>query len=286
MKDAESISDSCSVGIPHKGEVANKLVNYFLDQTADICPSWKIKEVDANATVGYKVELFPFVFTVHFDDEKMNNPSEALELYENGTKEDIKTTIVSLTSDCDERHVLTVEDIIKNGFLTENEVNTCIEIANKLFDRGRDLAFKKELLLLTSVFKLGKIFNQKDGSASIGLVDEVLTLDSSLYLYTDKKHDTKRSLRGLISTAFPDYNPNENEAHKDETPKIDDTICRKVSKRYRKMYQMLTGEKFKSTPYVGDVNIRIANHVIKYYKRLEKANKKSKRVPKERPVSE
>ena len=45
-------------GIPYKGQVLNRIAALFLDNTADICPNWKLAVPDPMVTIGLRCEGF------------------------------------------------------------------------------------------------------------------------------------------------------------------------------------------------------------------------------------
>ena len=46
-------------GIPFKGQMLNQIAAKFLDETADICPNWKLATPDPMVTVGVLCKGFP-----------------------------------------------------------------------------------------------------------------------------------------------------------------------------------------------------------------------------------
>ncbi len=58
-------------GIPFKGQVLNQIAARFLDQTADICPNWKLATPDPMVTVGVKCEGFRVEYDHPLDPHRL-----------------------------------------------------------------------------------------------------------------------------------------------------------------------------------------------------------------------
>ena len=133
--------------------------------------------------------------------------------------------------------------ILEKGIVSEADWQILEKYTLDLFQRGKEIAAKRGLILADTKYEFGKIGDE------IYLMDEIHTPDSSRYFYADgfearqangekQKQLSKEFVREwLIENNFMGK---EGQTVPEMTPTWIDTI----SKRYIELYEQVTGEKF------------------------------------------
>ena len=240
-------------GIPFKGQVLNQIASKFLDQTADICPNWKLATPDPMVTVGLK-----------YKDgcRELCGVKLPEGMHEN---ERFPEPIITPTTKADEGHDMNIsrEEIIKQGIVSAEDYAVIEDWTRKLFQRGQEIAAKHGLILVDTKYEFGK----RDGK--LYLIDEIHTPDSSRYFYADgyeerlAKGEPQRQLskefvrQWLIEHNFMNQ-PGQT------MPEITDEYAESVSERYIELYEHITGEKFDKAAEEGDIAARIERNVKNY----------------------
>ncbi len=261
--------------IPHKGQVLNQIALKFLNETADICPNWKIASPDPMVTIGHKCEPYPIEMII-----RGYLTGSAWRTYKNGQRhicgvpipnemkehQKFENPIITPTTKAAEGHDedISREEILKQGIISEEEYVQLEKYTYQLFKRGTEIAAKKGLILVDTKYEFGK----KDGK--IYLIDEIHTPDSSRYFYADgyeerfKKGEAQRQLskefvrEWLMQKGF--------QGKKGEIiPEMNDTIVNNISQRYIELYEQLTGEKFIQLN-TSDILIRIKRNILQFLK--------------------
>lgn len=261
-------------GIPYKGQVLNQIASKFLDETADICPNWKLATPDPMVTVGLKCEGFRVEMII-----RSILTGSAWRAYKNGCRElcgvklpeNMKENerfpepIITPTTKADEGHDLDIskEEIIRQGIVSAEDYEVMETYTRQLFRRGQEIAQKHGLILVDTKYEFGK----RDGK--VYLIDEIHTPDSSRYFYADgyeeklannqpQKQLSKEFVRQwLIEHDFMNE-PGQT------MPEITDEYANSVSERYIELYEHITGEKFVKAQDADDISARIEKNVNAY----------------------
>ena len=243
-------------GIPFKGQVLNQIASKFLDQTADICPNWKLATPDPMVTVGLKCEGFRVEMII-----RSILTGSAWRAYKDGCRElcgvklpegmheneRFPEPIITPTTKADEGHDMNIsrEEIIKQGIVSAEDYAVIEDWTRKLFQRGQEIAAKHGLILVDTKYEFGK----RDGK--LYLIDEIHTPDS-------KRQLSKEFVRQwLIEHNFMNQ-PGQT------MPEITDEYAESVSERYIELYEHITGEKFDKAAEEGDIAARIERNVKNY----------------------
>jgi phosphoribosylaminoimidazole-succinocarboxamide synthase len=244
--------------IPYKGQVLNQLAQYFLDATSDIVPNWSIANPHPNVTVGHKCEPIKLEMVI-----RGYLVGHALREYSAGKRslcgvalpdglsanQKLDRPIITPATKAEEGHDLDIskEEIIAQGIVSIDVYGQLERITHKLFERGQEMAHKRGLILVDTKYEFG-IY---DGD--IMLIDEIHTPDSSRYFYKDEYDD--RFNRGVahnqLSKEFVrewliehNFMGKEGEV----MPDMPDEFVNRVSDRYVRLYELLTGETFVKMP--------------------------------------
>ncbi|WP_207493194.1 phosphoribosylaminoimidazolesuccinocarboxamide synthase [Aridibaculum aurantiacum] len=240
--------------IPYKGQVLNQVAAYMLHQTSDICPNWLYDTPAPNTAIGkrctpYKVEMVV----------RGNLTGHAWRTYKGGGRmlcgvplpEGLKenqhfpSPIITPTTKAEIGHDedISREEIISRGIVPADEYEQLENYALALFERGKELAARRGLILVDTKYEFGKIGD------IIYLMDEIHTPDSSRYFYADgfeeklekgepQKQLSKEFVREWLIAN--DFMGKEGQT----VPEMDEEWIATISKRYIELYEQLIGETF------------------------------------------
>lgn len=240
--------------IPFKGQVLNQIAAYMLNATKDICPNWLLDVPAPNASVGLKCEPFKIEMVV-----RGNLTGHAWRTYSSGQRtlcgvqmpEGMKENdyfpepIITPSTKADLGHDedISKEEIIARGIANEEDWEILENYTLKLFERGRQLAKERGLILVDTKYEFGKL------GETIYLMDEIHTPDSSRYFYADGFEERqKKSERQLqLSKEFvrewlisKNFMGKENQV----VPEMNDEWIDTISKRYIELFEKVIGRKF------------------------------------------
>jgi phosphoribosylaminoimidazole-succinocarboxamide synthase len=240
--------------IPFKGQVLNQVAAYMLNATRDICPNWLLSTPAPNVSIGkkcipFKIEmvvrgnLTGHAWRTHQSGARMLCGAEMPE----GMKENdyFPSPIITPSTKADAGHDedISKEEIIAKGLATADEWNTLENYALALFERGKEIAAKRGLILVDTKYEFGKIGDD------IYLMDEVHTPDSSRYFYAEgfeERQATGERQQQLSKEFVREWLIANNFMGKEgqTVPAMDDDWVQTISTRYIELYEKVTGEKF------------------------------------------
>ena len=240
--------------IPYKGQVLNQIAAQFLDATKDIVPNWKISTPLPNTTIGYKCDTYPVEMVV-----RGNLTGHAWRTYKNGQRELCGVAMPDGMKENDffdkpiltpttKAHVghdedITREEIISSGLIPEKEYEQLERYSLALFERGKEIAKSRGLILVDTKYEFGKLGD------TIYLIDEIHTPDSSRYFYLEGYEDRQESgiQQRQLSKEFVREWLMENGFQGKEgqqIPEITDEIAGQISERYIELFEVVTGKTF------------------------------------------
>lgn len=240
--------------IPYKGQVLNQIAAYMLDATRDICPNWLAEVPAPNVSIGKKCNPFKIEMVV-----RGNLTGHAWRTYSSGKRllcgvklpEGMKENdffpepIITPSTKAVEGHDedISKAEIISQKLATAAEWAILEDYTFKLFQRGKEIAAKRGLILVDTKYEFGKIGD------TIYLMDEIHTPDSSRYFYADgfeerqvsgerQKQLSKEFVREwLIANNFMGKEGQ-------TVPEMPDEWVDTISKRYIELYEKVIGKKF------------------------------------------
>jgi phosphoribosylaminoimidazole-succinocarboxamide synthase len=241
--------------IPFKGQVLNQIAAYMLKATRDICPNWLTDTPAPNVAIGRKCSPFRIEMVV-----RGNLTGHAWRTYNSGKRElcgvslpeglkendyfpaPIITPSTKAAVGHDED--ISREEIIRRGLADENDYAQLEKYTLSLFQRGRELAAKRGLILVDTKYEFGKIGD------TIYLMDEIHTPDSSRYFYAEgfEERQTKGEKQQQLSKEFVrEWLIANNFMGKEgqTVPEMTDDWIETISKRYIELYERVIGEPFK-----------------------------------------
>ena len=240
--------------IPYKGQVLNQIAAYMLSATADICPNWLLSSPAPNVSIGKRCDAFRIEMVV-----RGNLTGHAWRTYSSGTRslcgvslpdglkenDYFPTPIITPSTKAEAGHDedISKEEIIRKGLVPAKDYEQLEIYALKLFERGRELAAKRGLILVDTKYEFGKIGDR------IYLMDEIHTPDSSRYFYAGgfeerqsngekQKQLSKEFVREwLIANGFMGKSGQ-------SVPEMSDEWIQTISNRYIELYEHVIGEEF------------------------------------------
>lgn len=244
--------------IPFKGQVLNQIAAYMLKATSDICPNWLLNTPAPNASIGKRCQPFRIEMVV-----RGNLTGHASRTYNEGKRllcgatmpEGMKENdffpapIITPSTKAEAGHDedISPAEIIAQGLATKSEWDILSEYALQLFERGKEIAAKRGLILVDTKYEFGKI------NDTIYLMDEIHTPDSSRYFYADgfEERQEKGERQKQLSKEFVrEWLIENNFMGKEgqQVPAMDDKWINTISQRYIELYEKVIGEKFIPQP--------------------------------------
>lgn len=240
--------------IPYKGQVLNQIAAQFLDATKDIVPNWKISTPLPNTTIGYKCETYPVEMVV-----RGNLTGHAWRTYKSGKRElcgvplpegmkendFFEKPILTPTTKAHEGHDedISREEIISSGLVSQKEYEQLEQYTLALFERGREIAKERGLILVDTKYEFGHIGD------TIYLIDEIHTPDSSRYFYSEGFEERQKNgeQQKQLSKEFVREWLMENGFQGKEgqqIPEMTNEVINSISERYIELYEHVTGKTF------------------------------------------
>jgi phosphoribosylaminoimidazole-succinocarboxamide synthase len=273
--DRHSSFDRIIAHIPWKGQVLNQISARWFENTKDIVPNHVLAMPDPNVTIALKCAMVPIEAVVRGYLTGVTDTA-IWTRYSNGQR-DFGGIVLSAgmrknqklphpifdptTKEALHDRTLTPEQMITEGFVTQELFDRIRQTALALFARGEELAARNGLVLVDTKYEFGT-----DRNGALVLIDEIHTPDSSRYW---QRHSyTARFAAGQE----PDYFDKEflrlwfkehSDPYADATlPAAPAELVQELSRRYIQMYEQIAGEKFAygATPIVP----RIARNLKSY----------------------
>jgi len=264
--------------IPYKGQVLNQIAAYMLNATKDICPNWLLSVPAPTASIGRKCIPFKIEMVV-----RGNLTGHAWRTYSSGKRElcgvkmpdglkendPFPAPIITPSTKAEEGHDedISREEIIRRGLVMEDDWEVIEDYALRLFEKGKQIAAARGLILVDTKYEFGKIDD------TIYLMDEIHTPDSSRYFYAEgfetrqqrgekQKQLSKEFVREwLIANNFMGK-PGQT------TPEMIDEWVSTISQRYIELYEQVIGSKFVPEPLAEE---EIYDRIIENLQQLELA---------------
>jgi phosphoribosylaminoimidazole-succinocarboxamide synthase len=240
--------------IPFKGQVLNQIAAFMLNATKDICPNWLLSSPAPNVSIGRRCDPFKIEMVV-----RGNLVGHAWRTYQHtrilcgaimpeGLKENdffpVPLITPSTKADAGHDEDISPGEIIARGLATKEEWEQLCVYALALFQRGKEIAAARGLILADTKYEFGKIGD------TIYLMDEVHTPDSSRYFYADGFEERQRTgerQKQLSKEFVREWLIANNFMGKEgqQVPEMTDEWINTISQRYIDLYELLIGEKFK-----------------------------------------
>src|ERR1700743_3213536 len=244
--------------IPFKGQVLNQIAAYMLKATRDICPNWLLDTPAPNVAIGQKCQPFRVEMVV-----RGNLTGHAWRTYHSGKRElcgvslpeglkendYFPSPIITPSTKAEVGHDedISRDEIIRRGIAEEKDYAQLEKYTLALFQRGKEIAAKRGLILVDTKYEFGKIGD------TIYLMDEIHTPDSSRYFYADgfEERQAKGERQQQLSKEFVrEWLIANNFMGKEgqTVPEMGDEWVDTISRRYIELYEQVIGEPFRPQP--------------------------------------
>src|SRR5581483_3040322 len=207
------------------------------------------------ATIGFKCETYPVEMVV-----RGNLTGHAWRTYKSGKRElcgvpmpdgmkendFFEKPILTPTTKAHEGHDedISREEIVRSGLVSKEEYEQLEKYTLALFERGREMAKERGLILVDTKYEFGKIGD------TIYLMDEIHTPDSSRYFYAQgfEERQARGEKQQQLSKEFVrEWLIANNFMGKEgqTVPPMTDEWVDTISKRYIELYEQVIGEPFR-----------------------------------------
>jgi phosphoribosylaminoimidazole-succinocarboxamide synthase len=240
--------------IPYKGQVLNQIAAYMLNATRNICPNWLLSTPAPQVSIGkrcipYRVEM---VVRGNLTGHAWRTYSSgkrtlcAVSLPEGLRENDyFPNPIITPSTKAEAGHDEDISrgEIISRGIVNESDYSVLEKYTLALFQRGKEIAANRGLILVDTKYEFGKIGD------TIYLMDEIHTPDSSRYFYTEgfaERQSLGEKQKQLSKEFVREWLIENNFMGKEgqRVPEMTDEWIQTISNRYIELYEKVIGEKF------------------------------------------
>ena len=274
--DRQSAFDHILGAIPLKGQVLNRIANYWFEQTQDLVANHVIAVPDPNVTVARELDMLPVEVVVrsyltgssdtsvwtHYDRGVRDFCGVSLPegMVKNQPFEAPIITPTTKSEDHDES--ISPLQIVERGLVERNLWERIESVALTLFARGTELAARQGLILVDTKYEMGL-----DADGTLTVADEIHTPDSSRFWISSSYQE--RHERGdepeSLDKEFLRLWLRERNISDDNVPKLDDEIRIQVAERYIDLYERVTGTEFVPEADEKPVAERIRGNIQSYF---------------------
>jgi len=271
--DRQSAFDRNLASIPFKGQVLTQTSAFWFEQTKDIIKNHILNIPDPNVVECKKLKVFPVEVIVRGFLTGVTSTA-AWTAYSKGEREfcgntlpeglkknqNFETPIVTPTTKDEHDEKISGEEIVSSKRMTQKQWDYVSKKALELFKRGTEIAAKNGLILVDTKYEFGY-----DEEGEIYLIDEIHTPDSSRYWIMEtyqERFDAGEEPQYIDKEFLRLWFIDNCDPYKDkELPEAPEELVIELSKRYIKLYEMITGKEFKAE--VGDPEERIKKNLKK-----------------------
>jgi phosphoribosylaminoimidazole-succinocarboxamide synthase len=230
--------------IPGKGAVLNSLAAWWFDKTRDIVDNHLIKAVGTNASLVHEAEPIKIEMIV-----RGYITGSAWRKYEKGLREvsgvpipdglkkndAFPTPILTPTTKEESDREISREQLLEEGWTTEDIYKQMEAYSLKLFERGSKLLKERGIILVDTKYEFGL----KDGK--VILIDEIHTPDSSRF-WSAEDHEKNPEKVEQLDKEFVRNHLMKNKKDGKYPTTLPQEIVDETVRRYEAIYKMITGE--------------------------------------------
>ncbi len=271
--DRQSAFDHVLGTIPLKGQVLNRLAQFWFAQTADIAPNHVLEVPDPNVTVACELAILPVEIVVR---RYLTGSSDTAiwTYYARGAREYcgirlpdgmVKNQrfdaplITPTTKSHAHDELISREQILSRGLVPPGVWEEAERTALALFARGEAVAARQGLILVDTKYEMGVT-----AAGTVVVADEIHTPDSSRYWLAASY--AERHARGeepeSLDKEFLRLWLRERGISDRNIPALDDAIRIEVAERYIQLFERVTGTEFapelSDEPVLARIEARIA----------------------------
>jgi phosphoribosylaminoimidazole-succinocarboxamide synthase len=274
--DRQSAFDRILGTIPFKGEVLNRMAQYWFDQTRDLVPNQVLEVPDPNVTVARELKMLPVEIVVRRYLTGSTSTSVWTN-YHKGVREfcGVKLPdgmvknqpfaapiITPTTKSEDHDESISPQQIVARGLVDRRRWEEVEQAALALFARGTEVAARQGLILVDTKYEMGL-----DEEGRLTVADEIHTPDSSRYWIASTYQE--RHARGeepeSLDKEFLRLWLRERGITDQNIPPLDDEIRVQVAQRYIGLFERVTGQVFTAEAGQAPILERIERHLARYF---------------------
>jgi phosphoribosylaminoimidazole-succinocarboxamide synthase len=270
--DRLSAFDRVLTTIPFKGEVLNRIAQFWFDRTKDVVPNHVLDAPDPNVTVARATKPFPVEVVVRGyltgslwrDFQKGAHTAYGLDLPPDMRKDAVFPEPILTPSTKapvgEHDEPLSEAEVVRRGIASARDWARIREAALALFRAGQAWCQSRGLLLVDTKYEFGAVGD------SLYLIDEMHTPDSSRFWRASSYEDRlaagedqvmldKENVRQWLirEKGFSGHGP---------LPVIPENVRVQTSELYLRAYGEITGTPLQ--PVAGDVEARIEKNLQKH----------------------
>ena len=272
--DRQSAFDRVLASIPFKGQVLNLTSAWWFEQTKHIIDNQVIDIPDPNVTLAKKCKVFPIEFVVRgyitgststslwtvYNNGSRDYCGNALEegLVKNQKLE--ANMLTPTTKEVDHDRPISPEDIVKEGWMNQEDWDYCSGKALELFSFGQEKAAANGMILVDTKYEMGR-----DNDGNIVLIDEIHTPDSSRYWIAetyDERMNAGEEPQNIDKEFLRLWFMDNCDPYNDEVlPDAPNELVTELSSRYIYLYETITGGLFPFPDSGKTIGDRIAENL-------------------------
>ncbi|RLE49350.1 MAG: phosphoribosylaminoimidazolesuccinocarboxamide synthase [Candidatus Methanomethylicota archaeon] len=232
-------------GIPHKGEVLNKLSLFWFDKVRRIVKNHVLEVVDGRTVVVKKTKPIKVEFIVRgylygsaWENYKQGKPISGIFLPPGLRKAEVlPEPILTPTTKSDVGHDVEMswEEVLKvvEKDLAEQIKEACL----KIYEIGSKRAEERGIIIADTKIEFGLYEDE------LMVIDELLTPDSSRFWPKDS-YEVGKDQVSLDKQYVRDYLNSIKWDKKPPAPTLPEEVVAETSRRYIEIYERITGERF------------------------------------------
>ena len=251
--------------IPHKGAVLNRLANYWFAKTAHIIPNHVLKLVDANAMLVKEAEPIKVEMVVrnYITGSMLRGYQSGQRTFSGVTVPDglrkhqqFPAPIVTPTTKEESDREITPENLVSEGWVSQQLYEQMHDKALALFKVGSELLAAKGIILVDTKYEFGLL----DGE--LILIDEIHTPDSSRFWSAEdyaRNPETAEQMDKEYVRQWLIANKKDGQYPRALTPEV----AQEASRRYLDIYERIVGEALPTAESEGtDVRARLLDNLV------------------------
>ena len=272
--DRQSAFDRVLASIPFKGQVLNLTSAWWFEQTKHIIDNQVIDIPDPNVTLAKKCKVFPIEFVVR--GYITGSTSTSLwTVYNNGSRDYCGNALeeglvknqkldanmlTPTTKEVDHDRPISPEEIVKEGWMNQEDWDYCSGKALDLFSFGQEKAAANGMILVDTKYEMGR-----DSDGNIVLIDEIHTPDSSRYWIAktyDERMNAGKEPQNIDKEFLRLWFMDNCDPYNDEVlPEAPNELVTELSSRYIYLYETITGGLFPFPDSGKTIGDRIAENL-------------------------
>lgn len=276
--DRQSAFDRSLGFIPFKGQILAQSSVWWFKETAHIVKNHFIESPDPNVVIARKAKVLPIEFVVRgyitgststslWTNYKDVSRDYCGNILPEGLVKNQKlpqNILTPTTKEQDHDRPISAQDIVKEGWLTQQQWDFASQKALELFEFGQQKALEHGLILADTKYEFG--IDEKTGE--IILIDEIHTPDSSRFWLESSYIDrVEKGLEpeNIDKEFFRLWFAKNCDPYNDEVlPEAPEDLVVELSQKYIMLFEMITGQEFELPRELENINQRIAENVTNY----------------------